>query len=352
MKKLLLLVAITSPFCSAHCQTLSDSLLIGSWSQVIPASDSVFGYWMSEYSYHFYPGGIFQQKTVFVQKMRGHIEATTTTEIGGKWKIKNGKLELTEKHAIPYSHYPKEERSNESLKFLLKGTDSLYFLSFYEDQQSAFLRAPARPHIIDTYPMPQAGFFIINRLDKKKYYFYESDQSPGALSITQKPDTSTENTYKGSLSVSDTTSFTLKLSSSTTIKKSSQSGTYQKCEEQKVYNFRDTVFQKFSYRDNFDLGIYWTNPKNTGNVFFGFLAVTSAFSAFVIAPLISVKYSNGDFNKQRYYRTALGSLALMTICIPITNRLSDNATPGGFDIDDDHWYLSKNPPYPGAKLKR
>ena len=55
------------------------------------------------------------------------------------------------------------------------------------------------------------------------------------------------------------------------------------------------------------------NWSNSGSLF---IAVGS-LTALIVAPLISIDYSNGDFNSQRYYNTAALGLGLVTVGIPL-----------------------------------
>lgn len=53
---------------------------------------------------------------------------------------------------------------------------------------------------------------------------------------------------------------------------------------------------------------------------FGFVSVVmgiSAFSALIVAPLVSINYRNGNFNQKRYYAVTLSSLAVLSVGIPI-----------------------------------
>lgn len=64
--------------------------------------------------------------------------------------------------------------------------------------------------------------------------------------------------------------------------------------------------------------IYYLNSKrNFSNFMGGVLTSVSTMTALMIAPLISINFKNGDFDKEKYYKTAGSSLIGFAIGIPL-----------------------------------
>jgi hypothetical protein len=85
--------------------------------------------------------------------------------------------------------------------------------------------------------------------------------------------------------------------------------------------------------------------KSTNNTLFGvgYFAMSLSFiTSAVIAPLVSINYKNGDFNKERYYKVAGSGLICMGASIPLLffgKTKTYKMTQFGKEQDKELWYL-------------
>ena len=85
--------------------------------------------------------------------------------------------------------------------------------------------------------------------------------------------------------------------------------------------------------------------KSAKNTLFGigyFTMSLSFLTSAVIAPLVSINYKNGDFNKDRYYKVAGSGLICMGASIPLLffgKTKTYKMTQFGMEQDKELWYL-------------
>jgi len=91
--------------------------------------------------------------------------------------------------------------------------------------------------------------------------------------------------------------------------------------EQRIYNFYkdyDTPEAVKVKKDKIFSISYQTHSAQTFERIGGMGIFFGAFTTLIIAPLASIQYKEGGFNKNRYFAIAGGGLAVTTISIPIT----------------------------------
>ncbi len=103
------------------------------------------------------------------------------------------------------------------------------------------------------------------------------------------------------------------------------------------------------YRDvnfkNIDFIQYASPFRQTLNSFASATTILSFVTAFLIAPLVSIKYRDGGFNTNRYFRWAGVGLAGLTVGIPLTilapARTYKLRNPSGQGSLQDYWLIRK-----------
>ena len=89
--------------------------------------------------------------------------------------------------------------------------------------------------------------------------------------------------------------------------------------------------------------IYHQSPvagKSTGLV--GTILIASGITALVVAPLVSINYDTGDFNKDRYYKVAGFGLGGLAVTIPLVIALQGKKyriTTNQKLQSRKHWYF-------------
>ncbi|MES2617140.1 MAG: hypothetical protein V4613_04630 [Bacteroidota bacterium] len=119
-----------------------------------------------------------------------------------------------------------------------------------------------------------------------------------------------------------------------------------------------STYKYYNYylSDNYDDSIYTVNlnPKQLTNIYYtsasrntfrsiGYgITIASAITTFIVAPLASINFNNGNFNKNRFYSIAGSGLIGISVGIPLIvlgrERYYNLTTPNGIK-DKNYWYL-------------
>lgn len=119
-----------------------------------------------------------------------------------------------------------------------------------------------------------------------------------------------------------------------------------------------STYKYYNYylSDNYDDSIHTVNlnPKQLTNIYYtsasrntfrsiGYgITIASAITTFIVAPLASINFNNGNFNKNRFYSIAGSGLIGLSVGIPLIilgrERYYNLTTPNGIK-DKKYWYL-------------
>ena len=195
-------------------------------------------------------------------------------------------------------------------------------------------------------------FYLVNSLDTNKRVelkatgFNESVLNYNA-NISDTSLMSAEITLKGYLIDLKNDSLAFKVNNKDTyiIKKNGVVYKNEECYNCGIYvgaiEVKDSLrIQKVNF-ENLNYLSYFSPTRQTVSNLGMFISTLSTITTLVVAPLVSINYKNGDFNKNRYYKFAGGGLIGFSVGLPfaLLNSKTYNLSHKNGEKSKKHWFF-------------
>jgi len=374
-----LFFVIISMRSSAQTISINENDLLGTWlygSNLTDSDTTTINYFKHTITqYTFLPSGDFEFKYFRITKL--HNDTCLQSEVSGTWKLKNNELTIAhnavEGGLFAGAHWGKAEWSKEQLVKVNRDSIVVFSEGFYNlenqwiDASAAQYYKRLNKAIAPTvngkdscnnwYNLQPLILQALSFLPKSNYkYLINSLDSTEAVMIPE--DRNIELYYEEQL-----------VDSIYTHKSFYGLGFLDSiCDDSilvAIYEMDISLWSEESYDgvtnttsvygnltpsflatiDLYNMPVlgFSTNGSDVFQSLSAFGMASGIFTALILAPLLSINYSSGEFRSQRYYRIAGYSLMAASISIPIyllSMPKSYTIIPKDGDIDKNHWYLS------------
>jgi hypothetical protein len=357
-KHFVLTITFLFLFSFVHAQRKNKNPLLGTWeSNGITIGDDFYPEtdgttWLSLYSQ------MFQESLFACSPNAQELKCDTVFTRTGNWTLtKSKQLILYNYHATPDGGIVSGGWDTLIVEAL---TDTSLILSSTEPKPGYILyfkRLPMQPMIADNFPAAfvpvvpapdtteQFDIYLVNSVDTSKKIKLETQINSLEISLEKnKTDTSyqTRIWYSGSINaLTDTSAFIYY----------SQKNTYVHDDD---YVVEETSMASTGFRGQYgELSlrsistIKYSSPART--TWFGIgggLTFFASLTTLIVAPLVSIKYSQGGFNSKRYFTWAGVGLCGLGVSIPLmilTKPKTYFITMKNKNVNEKYWYMEKQP---------